>query len=69
VITDIEMPGMDGNEIARHVRASESSDTPIVAMTGSMDDLIHRELFNIILPKPYTMESLVQTIRLLTQDG
>lgn len=66
VIADIEMPAMDGNEVARHVRASDKSDTPIVAMTGSMDDRIHRELFNIILPKPYTLDSLVQAIRLLT---
>ncbi len=29
VITDIDMPGMDGNEVARHVRASDKSDTPI----------------------------------------
>ncbi len=66
VITDIEMPGMDGNEVARHVRASDKSYTPIVAMTGSMDDRIHKELFNIILPKPFTLESLVQAVRLLT---
>jgi CheY-like chemotaxis protein len=65
VITDIEMPGIDGNEVARHVRASDRSNTPIVAMTGSMDDRIHRELFNVILPKPYTLDSLTQTIRLL----
>lgn len=66
VITDIEMPGTDGNEVARHVRASDKSYTPIVAMTGSMDDRIHKELFNIILPKPFTLESLVQAVRLLT---
>jgi CheY-like chemotaxis protein len=65
VITDIEMPGMDGSEVARHVRASDKPDTPIVAMTGSIDDRIHRELFNIILPKPYTLDSLVQAVRLL----
>lgn len=66
VITDIEMPGMDGNEVARHVRASDKPDTPIMAMTGSMDDRIQKELFNLILPKPYTLDSLVQAIRLLT---
>ena len=66
VITDIDMPRMDGNEVARQIRTSDKSDTPIVAMTGSMDDSIHRELFNLILPKPFAVETLVQALRLLT---
>lgn len=65
VITDIDMPGMDGNEVARQIRTWDESDTPIVAITGSIDDRIHRELFNLILSKPFTLDSLEKAVRLL----
>ena len=34
VITDITMPRLNGNAVARHIRSSDRQDTPIVAITG-----------------------------------
>lgn len=63
VITDISMPGMDGNEVAKNIRGSEKSNTPIIATTGSNEREIHRDLFDFVLIKPYRIESMVDTIR------
>ena len=62
VITDIRMPGMDGNEVAKHIRKSDKSDIPIVAITGSGDDA-NRELFNAVLEKPFKLETLIDIIK------
>jgi two-component system cell cycle response regulator DivK len=35
IILDIQLPGMDGYEVARHLKASaETKDTPVVAVTS-----------------------------------
>ncbi len=34
VITDINMPNKDGNEVARHIRSSHRSTIPVIAITG-----------------------------------
>jgi CheY-like chemotaxis protein len=58
VITDICMPKVDGNAVAKHIRSSEQADTPIVAITGSGDDGINKDLFNVLLQKPYELKEL-----------
>jgi DNA-binding response OmpR family regulator len=35
VITDICMPGLDGNSVARHIRNSDRKSTPIIGMSGT----------------------------------
>jgi len=62
VITDVEMPIMNGNAVARLVRASEKPETPILAITGAFDSLPQKELFNIVLPKPFYLERLASLI-------
>ena len=61
VITDIHMPGIDGNAVAKHIRRSAKPSTPIVAITGYKND-INRELFNFSLIKPFKLEHLVEVI-------
>jgi len=34
VITDINMPNKDGNEVARYIRSSHKSKMPVIAITG-----------------------------------
>lgn len=34
VISDIRMPNMDGNEVARYIRNSDKSELPLVAITA-----------------------------------
>ena len=65
VITDIMMPRMNGNGVAKHIRSSDKSETPIVAITGYGDD-IDRELFNFVLLKPFNLEALANVVRSFT---
>lgn len=57
VICDIRMPNMDGNEVARYIRNSDKSDTPLIAITGFPEDL-QLELFDAILCKPFKIRDL-----------
>ena len=63
VITDIRMPRMDGNAVARYIRNSDKSETPIVAMTGYTDGVIKKELFNFTLRKPFNLAALTDLIK------
>jgi CheY-like chemotaxis protein len=63
VITDINMPRMNGNAVAKYIRGSDKSDMPIVAITGYDKDNIDRELFNFVLSKPFDLEVLVDVVR------
>ena len=62
VITDVEMPKMNGNAVARFIRASEKPQTPILAITGAFDFLPQKEMFNEVLPKPFDLERLRSVI-------
>ncbi len=66
VITDIMMPRMNGNAVAKHIRSSDKPDMPIVAITGSSEDDIDRELFNFVLLKPFGLEALLDVVRSFT---
>ena len=65
VITDICMPRMDGNAVAKHIRNSDKPETPIVAITG-FSDSIEKGLFDISLLKPFKVKALLGAIRSLT---
>ncbi|MFC1862567.1 response regulator [Thermodesulfobacteriota bacterium] len=65
IITDINMPVMDGNSVAQYVRNSSTfKDTPIIAITGNSCD-IKKGLFNNILTKPFKTEQLLYLIESL----
>ena len=64
VITDIRMPVVSGNELAKHIRGSNWPHVPIVAITGFHDD-VDQDLFDIILQKPFDLIILVKTIKML----
>ena len=66
VITDIRMPGMSGNELAKHIKNSDWSHVPIIAITGYHDD-VDQELFDSILQKPFELKILVKTTKMLIQ--
>ena len=57
IITDIRMPKMDGNEVARQVRNSVRANTPLVAITGFPEEP-QAELFDCTLVKPFKLEDL-----------
>ena len=63
VITDIRMPIMDGNELARSIRNSATPNIPIIAITGfCLDKDLDRDLFNSIIGKPFNLESMAKII-------
>jgi CheY-like chemotaxis protein len=66
VITDIRMPGIDGNGVARHIRNSKKPSTPIVGMSGTPwlhDD----DYFDVILSKPFSIKVLIDTVKYLSK--
>ena len=62
VITDMLMPGIQGNHIAREIRNSNRPGTPIIGISGTSWKFDDHE-FDAILEKPFSMHLLVDTIK------
>ena len=67
VLLDIEMPGMDGSDVARQLRAEEGTvNTPIIFMTSLVteEEAAYRILAggSRVLAKPITMSKLVRCV-------
>ncbi len=65
VLTDIDMPEMDGIELIRRVR-QEKPEMPIVVMTGVREaiNVVEHELgVQHVLTKPFDLEDLSHAIR------
>ena len=71
MLIDIEMPNMDGLELAQRVRADDKlKNTPIIMITSRTGNQ-HRETaqeigVNTFLPKPYQEAELIENIQSLT---
>jgi len=70
VITDVEMPGMNGFELARHVRQNPlTAHIPVIMITAANDRHrgdADRAGVSVLLGKPYAEEELIAHIRLAT---
>ena len=66
VVTDMLMPGIKGNQIAREIRNSSRPNTPIIGISGTSWKFDDTE-FDAILEKPFSMHLLVATIKNLTE--
>jgi DNA-binding response OmpR family regulator len=64
VITDIRMPGVDGNGVVAHIRQSSKQAIPVIGITGT-PWLRETDEFDIVLPKPFPLRQLVESIRSL----
>jgi CheY-like chemotaxis protein len=69
VISDIKMPGMDGFELLREIRAlgpEAGGSVPVIAMTAFVTRADRARILNAgfqaWLPKPFTPDKLVETI-------
>jgi CheY-like chemotaxis protein len=65
VITDIKMPNKDGNDVARHIRRSNATSIPVVAMTAFPEEA-ERDLFDCTLAKPFKLEKLREAVSRFT---
>jgi DNA-binding response OmpR family regulator len=68
VLTGICMPKMSGNDVARHIRESVGNRTPVIAMTGSDENNIRKELFICSLVKPFRIKALLSAIQSLSSS-
>jgi CheY-like chemotaxis protein len=73
LITDVEMPGMDGFELTRHVRQNpRTAHIPVIMITAADDkhrDEAQRAGVNVLLGKPYQEEELLDHIRTAMSCG
>lgn len=68
VLTDIQMPGMDGMQVASNIRTTEATkcDIPIVAMTANADmtevERFYAAGINDVLAKPFNKADLLNCL-------
>ncbi len=71
VITDVEMPGMDGFELTRHVRQNPlTAHIPVIMITAANDkhgEDANRAGVDVLLGKPYAEEELIAHVRHATR--
>jgi len=69
VILDLNLPGMDGLDVARHIRQHEDQRTPILMLTAradELDQLIGLELgADDYIPKPFSPRIVVARVKAL----
>jgi CheY-like chemotaxis protein len=65
VLTDLEMPGIDGDTLAFHIK-DRSSNTRVVLMTGSRDvsvmEKAKKSFIDAVMLKPFRLEDLVNEL-------
>ncbi len=61
VITDMLMPGLDGNGIAREIRNSNKPNTPIIGISGT-SWLLEETEFDVVFEKPMSIHTLVDAV-------
>ena len=71
LITDVEMPGMDGFALTKHLRANPiTAHLPIIMISGASDELVDKAKLagiDVLLGKPYSDDDLIGHIRRLVQ--
>jgi CheY-like chemotaxis protein len=63
VITDIRMPRVDGNQVAKHIRGSGKPDTPIVAISGYGKEIV-KGIFDFSITKPFRLQTIIDVIKI-----
>ena len=67
IITDITLPGMDGNAVAQCIRNSQRPEVPIVAMSG-YNDKADSDLFDFTLAKPFNLKELMTVVKAIENN-
>jgi CheY-like chemotaxis protein len=70
VLTDMNMPGMDGSTLAAHIK-KKSPITPVILITGSDKDIVDKKLkkscIDSVLFKPFGLEDLQKTVQRIVE--
>ncbi|MBD3347152.1 MAG: response regulator [Chitinivibrionales bacterium] len=67
LVTDVDMPGMNGLELARYVK-KEYPDTEILIVTGSHELCVAETVKEVgaeFMQKPFCLSALIETVRML----
>ena len=64
IVTDIRMPGIDGNGVVEHIRKSKKQAIPVIAISGT-PWLMEADDFDMVLSKPFPVRQLIESIRSL----
>ncbi len=62
VITDMQMPGVNGHCVVQHIRDSERSFTPVIGFSGT-PWLLNWSNFDVVFTKPFPLKDLVDAAR------
>jgi CheY-like chemotaxis protein len=66
VITDMRMPGLDGEGVVKHIRKSQNKSTPVIGISGT-PWLLQNNGFDLVLPKPFQLKDLIDSVSRLIQ--
>ena len=73
VITDVEMPNMDGFELTKQIRSNPATaHIPIIIISGNNDGYAERSKevgADLILGKPYSEEDMVAQLQQFLRNG
>ena len=61
VITDIRMPGWDGNYVLGHIRKSPKQSTPVIGFSGT-PWLLKDADFDMVLSKPFALKDMLSAV-------
>lgn len=65
VLTDVEMPEINGYDIANHVKKTIELHVPVLAITGMRDLSFKTELFDAVIQKPFDLRKLQRSLQSL----
>lgn len=65
VLTDLEMPVMNGMEMIKKIREEFGPDTPIIVTTGYSDEEHYTDEANAFLYKPIQLDEILETMEKL----
>ncbi|WP_276167525.1 response regulator [Zobellia alginiliquefaciens] len=67
VLVDINMPGITGLDVVKHIRVDKKSDTPILVMSGNTDEKIIVDGFDLgindYMKKPVSLDEMAARIK------
>ena len=66
VITDMRMPGLDGESVVKHIRRSQNKSIPVIGISGT-PWLLQNNGFDLVLPKPFQLKDLIDSVSRLIQ--